>query len=981
MANFPIIDEIVVELLALPSFAHQMERLVANHLANEAGLTELLVYAEKAARHDPLQTRALTQLCEQAAIQIAASALVPRATYLRAQTYVLRGDADTALKLIEIARSQFVELGMTVDALRTDVGAMNTLTALGRYRNALESGSTALAQIDNALATVNQESAAALELIRAKIHDNQGPALCEMGRFEEALISYDRAESIFESLQMTEDQVLVLNNRGVALRYLGRVDEALHVYEQAAALLPGAGYLYALMQNNIGDAHLLLGDYQASLAALAEARREFSAQHAEYDLQICTSHMADAYLALNLYPEALALYRGAVESLETTDYHYYLGKALWGIGSIQIALLELDEADAVLTRAVELFIGLDNVPIAAQIMLEQSALLEARGDHTAALDVAQQALDKLDGQGWPVQRIYAHLRLADLLLPDSEEAERHLEQVDTLLQDVGLPHLRFRFLQRIGQVRLLQGKDDEAQQLLEAAIAEIERLRSSLVDEAMLVSFQQDKMAAYEALIQLHLERLAADQNDEEALQRTFDLIERTKSRALVERISGVVRAHVLEKEDTEGEDQQTRDRLRRIQSSLNAIYSDMLGHDSGTLDDRTMSGDRTLRMRQLGERATELEQDLTQVRLQLAAHQRASEPFEQPLPLHEIQANMPDDLKIVSYHIAGDEILAFVFTHDAIQVFRKISSTSTVQNQLDLLAAQWNHLRARSVVVERHIARFERNAQHLLHQLYLSLLAPLEQLLGLDVEVPAGKLVIVPHGLLHQAPFQALYDGERYLIEKAEISFALSATIHALCQQRQPRQSDQLLVLGVSDPAIPAVEAEALSIAQVLPRADLFLDEKASLETLSANVSACRVLHLACHGLFRTDNPMFSALKLHDGWLTAADSSLLDLDGAVVVLSACESGRGAVLAGDETMGLTRAFLGAGAATLVVSQWLVQDDTGAMLMAEWYARLARGQNSAAALRGAQLAIKRSHPHPYYWAPFVLIGSRSAIFDE
>ncbi len=78
---------------------------------------------------------------------------------------------------------------------------------------------------------------------------------------------------------------------------------------------------------------------------------------------------------------------------------------------------------------------------------------------------------------------------------------------------------------------------------------------------------------------------------------------------------------------------------------------------------------------------------------------------------------------------------------------------------------------------------------------------------------------------------------------------------------------------------------------------------------------------------------------------------------------------------------LRERFLGAGAATLAVSQWLVQDDTGAMLMAEWYARLARGQNPTAALRAAQLSLKSSHPHPYYWAPFVLIGSRSAIFDD
>ena len=186
-------------------------------------------------------------------------------------------------------------------------------------------------------------------------------------------------------------------------------------------------------------------------------------------------------------------------------------------------------------------------------MLEQSALVEAQGDHTAALHRAENALDLLDDQAntsWPVQKIYAHLRLADLWLPDAGEAERHLQQADVLLQGLALPHLRYRFQQRLGHVRRLQDRTDEAQQAFEAAIAEIERLRSSLVDEAMLVSFQQDKMAAYEGLIQIHLDRMEADQFDEDAIRRAFDLIERAKSRALVERISSVVQIEAADGAD-----------------------------------------------------------------------------------------------------------------------------------------------------------------------------------------------------------------------------------------------------------------------------------------------------------------------------------------------------------------------------------------------------------------------------------------------
>jgi CHAT domain-containing protein len=181
--------------------------------------------------------------------------------------------------------------------------------------------------------------------------------------------------------------------------------------------------------------------------------------------------------------------------------------------------------------------------------------------------------------------------------------------------------------------------------------------------------------------------------------------------------------------------------------------------------------------------------------------------------------------------------------------------------------------------------------------------------------------------------------------------------------------------VVGVSDPLIPAATAEARAVARHFPGADLLTDDEATLGRIEKSAAGAGIVHLACHGLFRADNPMFSALKLHDGWLTAADAMGLDLAGALVTLSACESGRNEVFAGDELIGLTRAFLGAGAATLVVSLWLVQDETTARLMERYYELLKGGAGSASALRTAQLTLKQEFPHPYYWAPFVLTGRR------
>src|SRR3712207_403339 len=202
-----------------------------------------------------------------------------------------------------------------------------------------------------------------------------------------------------------------------------------------------------------------------------------------------------------------------------------------------------------------------------------------------------------------------------------------------------------------------------------------------------------------------------------------------------------------------------------------------------------------------------------------------------------------------------------------------------------------------------------------------------------------------------------------------------LFRSVYALCQVREAPGRDRATVLGVEDPLIPAAEAEARAVSKRLPGARLCVGEQATVEAFRVPAPGSGTLHLACHGLFRSDNPMFSALKLHDGWLTAADVMGLDLPGALVALSACESGRSEVIGGDEILGLTRAFLGTGAATLVVSLRLVEDYTRPGLMARGKDRLRSGEVPAAALRAAQLEVKDRHDHPYYWAPFVLVGKR------
>jgi CHAT domain-containing protein len=213
-------------------------------------------------------------------------------------------------------------------------------------------------------------------------------------------------------------------------------------------------------------------------------------------------------------------------------------------------------------------------------------------------------------------------------------------------------------------------------------------------------------------------------------------------------------------------------------------------------------------------------------------------------------------------------------------------------------------------------------------------------------------------------------------LIDKYEISCAPSATIYCHYQSRPQPRLENALVIGVPDPSIPAVTAEIEAVAARLPGARLLYDKTATQENIMAAVPESGLLHLACHGLFRADNPMFSALKLHDGWLTAGEAMKMRLPNALVTLSACESGRSQVAGGDELLGLLRGFLGAGAAAIVVSLWLAQDVVTAGLMVNWYNIMCEtGASPARALREAQLTVKKEYSHPFYWAPFIAVGRR------
>jgi CHAT domain-containing protein len=204
-------------------------------------------------------------------------------------------------------------------------------------------------------------------------------------------------------------------------------------------------------------------------------------------------------------------------------------------------------------------------------------------------------------------------------------------------------------------------------------------------------------------------------------------------------------------------------------------------------------------------------------------------------------------------------------------------------------------------------------------------------------------------------------------------MSYTSSAGVYAANRSRKFNSEGPALIFGVSDERAPLIRDEARSLAEILPSAELFLDSKATLANFKSRGPHARILHVATHGDFRPDNPLFSRIHLAGSYLTLYDLFQLQLPAEVVTLSGCSTGLNLVSSGDELLGLVRGLLAAGAQSLLLSLWDVNDRATTEFMELFYKHLLENQAKALAFQRAVTELRERYPHPYYWAPFFLVG--------
>ena len=269
--------------------------------------------------------------------------------------------------------------------------------------------------------------------------------------------------------------------------------------------------------------------------------------------------------------------------------------------------------------------------------------------------------------------------------------------------------------------------------------------------------------------------------------------------------------------------------------------------------------------------------------------------------------------------------------------------------------------------------------------------------------------LIVVPDGVLWELPFQALIDpAGRYLLDDSAVSYAPSLTaLKAMLQVKKDQRGiparTQLLAMG--NPAwgseiaqvkavyrdenfgnLPLAETEVERLGRIYGegRSHVYTGRDARESRFKAEAAESKVLHLATHGILNNASPLYSYLLLaaegngstEDGLLEARELMRMKLHAELAVLSACETARGRVGAGEGMIGLSWALFVSGVPTTVLSQWKVESDSTSRLMIAFHQNRQKNLSDAEALRTAALAIRKdpAYQHPFYWAPFIVIGA-------
>ena len=743
-----------------------------------------------------------------------------------------------------------------------------------------------------------------------------------------ALPPYSLANSVIQAQTIFE--------QGLAAHQAGQFREAVQHWQQALSSSTTSEQA-ARIWGNLAIAYYETGQYLYALEANQTASALFTDLAQVAAVGQVQSNLGNVYEALGDYDRAIESYQTSLRIARDINDHITEGIAVGNLGYLYSVQGDQTAALAAYEESLAIARTMGDREGESHRLLNIGIAHHSQQKTRLAADFYQQSLQVARdiGHRLLVARALSNLGMATADMHRYEQAIAYYKEGLAILDDLHHPELTAQLLNNLAHVLLAMEHLEEAAGYLETAIATLDSLRSDL-DDTYGISIFDTQIYTYNLLTQV----LVA--------QKQFD-------RAL--EISEAGRAQAFKK----------------LMSRHTAVANEQWLRESST----------AMSIAEI--RKTAQVTNTTLVEYTLV-----------PEESFQVQGKQRG---------ATDLIYIWIIKPDGEITFRQQSVNSQVLQLTSLIHDARLSIGGRNRASVDVVSTAVVNTEPIFKELYQLLIEPIQDLLPSD---PDERVMFIPQGELFLIPFPALMDAEdNYLIANHTIQTAPSIQVlslsHQLRQSREPvvlsdLSGDQALVVG--NPIMPAVwntqagekrtlsnlpeaQWEADAIASQLKTQPL-LGPNATESTVRQRLESSRLIHLATHGLLEYGNPKDSGIsdipgaialapdENHDGLLTAAELSDVNLTADLVVLSACDTGLGQ-LSGDGVVGLARSLMTAGTPSVVVSLWSVPDDSTATLMVHFYEYLQAGNNKAQALRLAMLDTQKTHPDPGAWAAFTLIG--------
>jgi len=858
-----------------------------------------------------------------------------------------------------------------------------------------------LGEFDQAQAYFREGSAIAAELgdrrLQGAILNNLSLVHDELGDYYVSLEQYQRALDLYEGIDFPRGEGDTLGNMGGVYMLLGRYQQALDHYQRALAISTRLESVISMSQDhgNVGLCYLGLGRVDAALEHLGRAVELSVRAGMQQDKAFWLAARGNAQqlkgrydLALEDHRAALALYEqieGKTESVEalhemgrlylmlgdsgSAEKHYQrsmeLARAIGlprGVTRNLLALGDLQLRQGQFAVAAELYRGaVERASDSGEMVSWSEALLRLAAVHrdqqhlAAAAETSAEALEiarKTGAPGLVAHALYARAEL-DRLQHGSDAAVAGYNKAMEMLARSPDPELEWQVHYGKGLALADAGNRAGAIIALESSVSLIEGVRDRLHEERFKAGYVQDKYQVYVDLVRLQLEAGRE--------QEAFSTAERLRSRSYLDLVETGGPADASADDDLLEFTMQ-----QRIRTLREALAEET---------NRSRPEQRQLAIEVYSKELLAAEQEyqalLDDQRSAVADGVRTRVPS-----YGQVRTSLEADEALVEYVVDSESVMVFVLTRRALVTATMPIRREDLENKVELV---------RALIRSQDNERWKKPA------------ASLSSIL-VDPVMASGQmanihhLYLVPHGKLNYLPFALLPshgdEDDHRLVEDFMLAYLPTAAALLRDKSASANTSTMLAMAPAASRLQFAFEEARVVNTLFVPDSRALLGSAATESSFKQLAPQYRVLHLATHGYFNKLNPLLSGVQLeadltNDGRLELHEILGLRLDADLVTLSACQTGLGSgyfaeLPAGDDFVGLTRAFLYAGSTAVLATLWEVDDASTLALMKHFYGGLrqvAGAEDMANALALAQRALlsSKQYKHPYFWAPFVLVG--------